>query len=156
MPVTKTVTLQPENEGQFLAVQQAVIKAVQVYAIHKMKAFINSKEELFNPAQLKILSREQEGLEKYGSWVSVGAHTSDFKNFNIVFGNGDKNKRSVFLCEHLESESDIPAISFISNDWGTIDEFLDVIGHACAPFGKTVKINNNDDVIFEYEVPETV
>lgn len=162
MSVTQKIIIVPNEAGAFLPVQRAALTAIKELCRDRVKAKIESTDGIYNPAQLHLRSRdEQDFVSKHGYWKNTTVSSYDFESFSILFGLGDSSPRNVFTCETFDKYDGIPEsehknICFLINEWGSYAEILDVIGEACLSFGQVFRVDNNNDIVKQYETKVSV
>lgn len=153
MSSTKTILLVTTNPPQkMMDVQKVVSSALRDLIFSKHKQVCKKIGEKVSMPYLSLNSSDSDDFRnKWGAWKSFSASSFDFESFSLVFGIGDTAVRSIFTTITNDKYEEIPdndgIISFSLNDWGMVDEILDVVADACKGFGDVYLRQPNDDVI---------
>lgn len=139
------------NKEDTLNVGNSVSKALEKYARDKLNDFWQNNTDAYNLMHFLHNDSYKEHSDKYTNGVTITAH--DFDTFWFIFGNGDDNKRSLFMfatcsSDHEDIEGDYKIV-FSIGYWGSSDEIMMVVAEAVRQYGDIYyDFNDCDDLGF--------
>lgn len=125
------------NKEDTLNIGNSVSKALGEYARDKLNDFWQNNTDACNLMHFLHNASYKEHSDRYTNGVTVTAH--DFDTFWFVFGNGDEQKRSLFMfttcsSDHEDIEGDYKVV-FSIGYWGNSAEIMMVVAGALEEFG---------------------
>lgn len=139
------------NKEDTLDIGNSVTKALEKYARDKLNDFWQNNTDALNLIHFLHNDSYKEHSDKYTNGVSITSY--DFETFTFLFGNGDDNKRNLFMfttcsSDHGDIEGDYKVVLSIGY-WGNSDEILMAVAEAVKEFGDVYyDFNDCDDLGF--------
>lgn len=139
------------NKEDALNIGNSVSKALSEYARNKLDGYWKNNTNAESRVNFMWSDSYKDQNYKFSNGVTVTAH--DFDTFWFIFGNGDEQKRSLFMfttcsSDHEDIEGDYKIV-FSIGYWGNSEEILMVVSEAIKEFGDVYyDFNDCDDLGF--------
>lgn len=139
------------NKEDTLNIGNSVTKALSGYARTKLDDYWKNNTDANNRIHFLVGDKYKDQNHKFSNGVSISSH--DFETFVFFFGNGDDNKRSLFMftsCSNdyndtIEGHKVIFSIGY----WGSSNEIMMVVAEAVKQYGDAYyDFNDCDDLGF--------
>lgn len=139
------------NKEDVLNIGNSVSKALSEYARNKLDDYWKNNTDAESRINFMWGESYKDQNHRFSNGVTVTAH--DFDTFWFIFGNGDEQKRSLFMfttcsSDHEDIEGDYKIV-FSIGYWGNAGEIMMVVAEAIKEFGDVYyDYNDCDDLSF--------
>lgn len=139
------------NKEDTLNIGNSVSEALSEYARNKLDDYWKNNSDAESRLNFIWSDSYKDQNHKFSNGASISSH--DFETFVFLFGNGDEQKRSLFMfttcsSDHEGIEGDYKIV-FSIGYWGNSDEIMMVVAEAIKEFGDAYyDYNDCDDLGF--------